>query len=52
MWNVEPHFSEMDSVNNGDGLVTKSCLTIAIPWTVVYQAPLSMEFFRPEYWNA
>ena len=23
----------------------------ATPWTVAYQAPLSMEFFRPEYWS-
>ena len=23
----------------------------AAPWTVACQAPLSMEFSRPEYWN-
>ena len=23
----------------------------AIPWTLAYQAPLSMGFFRQEYWN-
>ena len=23
----------------------------AIPWTVAYQAPPSMEFFSPEYWH-
>ena len=23
----------------------------AIPWTVAYQAPLSMEFSRQEYWS-
>ena len=23
----------------------------ATPWTVAHQAPLSMEFFRKEYWN-
>ena len=23
----------------------------AIPWTVAYQAPQSMEFSRPEYWS-
>ena len=23
----------------------------AFPWTVAHQAPLSMEFFRQEYWN-
>ena len=21
------------------------------PWTVAYQAPLFMEYFRPEYWS-
>ena len=32
-------------------LVTKSCPTFAILWTVAYQAPLSMGFPRQEYWN-
>ena len=31
--------------------VTQSCLTLATPWTVAYQAPLSMGFSRQEYWN-
>ena len=26
----------------GGGLVTKSCLTLATPWTVAYQAPLGL----------
>ena len=29
------------------GLVTKSCMTLAKPWT----APLSMRFSRQEYWS-
>ena len=33
------------------GLVSKSCPTLAIPWTVACQAPLSMGFSRQEYWN-
>ena len=33
------------------GLVTKSCLTLVTPWTVVFQAPLSMGFSRQEYWS-
>ena len=33
------------------GLVAKSCLTLAIPWTVACQAPLSMGLSRQEYWN-
>ena len=27
------------------------CLTLCSPWTIDSQAPLSMEFFRQEYWN-
>ena len=32
------------------GLVAKLYLTLEI-WTVACQAPLSMEFFRQEYWS-
>jgi len=32
-------------------LVAKLCPTLAMPWTVALQAPLSMEFPRQEYWN-
>ena len=32
-------------------LVTKSCLTLAIPQTVAHQVPLSMGFCRQEYWS-
>ena len=28
-------------------MVSDSC----VPWTVAHQAPLSMGFFRPEYWT-
>ena len=31
------------------GLVAKSCTTLATPWTVAHQAPLSMEFPRQKY---
>ena len=31
--------------------VTKSCPTLATPWTVGRQAPLSMGFSRQEYWS-
>ena len=34
-----------------DGLVAKSCPTLAIPWSVARQAPLSMGFSRQEYWS-
>ena len=33
----------------GGGLVAKSYWTLAIPWTVACQAPLSMGFPRQEY---
>ena len=36
---------------HGGGLVAKSCLTLATPWTVTCQAPLSMGFPRQEYWS-
>ena len=32
-------------------LVVKSCMTLATPWTVVCQAPLSMGLSRQEYWS-
>ena len=39
-------------VSGGDcSLVTKSCLTLATPWTVALQGPLSVEFSRQEYWS-
>ena len=37
--------------NLGGGLVAKSCLTLATPWTVACQASLSIEFSRQEYWS-
>ena len=37
--------------NCGCCLVAQSCLTLATPWTVACQAPLSMEFSRQEYWS-
>ena len=33
------------------GLVAKLCLTLATPWTVACQAPLSMGFSGQEYWS-
>ena len=33
------------------GLVARLCPTLATPWTVTHQAPLSMGFFRQEYWS-
>ena len=36
---------------NGGGLVAKSCLTLAIPWTIACQALLPMVFSGQEYWS-
>ena len=33
------------------GLGAESCLTLATPWTVARQAPLSMGFSRQEHWS-
>jgi len=39
------------SLGSGGGLVAKSCPTLATPWIVACQAPLSMVFSRQEYWS-
>ena len=41
----------MPQGGGGGGLVTKSCLTLATPWTVACQAPLSMGFSWQECWS-
>ena len=43
--------SHLTANGGGAGLVAKSCPTLATPWTVARQAPLSMGFSRPEYWS-
>ena len=48
--NIFKHFNVTQYKQNlvisygGGGLVAKSYLTLASPWTVVHQAPLSMGF--------
>ena len=37
---------------NYGGLVAKLCLTLATPWTIACQAPLSMGFSRKEHRNS
>ena len=39
------------SLMHGGGLVAHLRPTLATPWTVARQAPLSMEFSRKEYWS-
>ena len=36
---------------DGGALVARSCPTLVTPWTVAFQAPLSMRFPRQEYWS-
>ena len=36
---------------SGGSLVTKLYATLATPWTISCQAPLSMGFFRQEHWS-
>ena len=38
-------------IKGDGGSVSKSCPTLATPWTVASQAPLPMEFSRQEYWS-
>ena len=37
--------------DGGGGLVAKSCLTLVTPWTIGYQAPVSIGFPKQEYWS-
>ena len=39
------------SCTDGGGLVAKSCPTLATPWAIAFQVPLSMGFPRQEYWS-
>ena len=54
-WNARYHTflskQRISLASGGGGLVTKSCPTLATPWTVARQAPLSMRFSRQEYWS-
>ena len=44
-------YGEISLNVGGSELVAKSCLTLAAPWTVACQAPLSMGLPRQEYWS-
>ena len=44
-------FPQEGRKRGGDSLVAKSCPTLATPWTVAHQAPLSMGFSRQECWS-
>ena len=47
-WNFPGQYT---GVGGGGGLITKSCPTLATPWIVARQAPLSMRFSKQEYWS-
>ena len=38
-------------IYGGGGLVAKLCLTLATPWAIACQAPLSMGFSRQDNWS-
>ena len=38
-------------MHESESELAQSCLTLRDPWTVVYQALLSMGFSRQEYWS-
>ena len=41
----------LSTCGGGGGLVARSCPTLATPWTVACQAPLSMGFSKQVYWS-
>ena len=43
--------SEHDNLSNLSESCSVMSYSFATPWTVACQAPLSMEFSRPEYWS-
>ena len=51
LWWLLLLWSTGTKASGGGGLVSKSCPTLATPWTVASQAPLSMGFPRQEYWS-
>ena len=44
-------FVQLNVVKKMKVLVAQLCMTLATPWNVACQVPLSMEFSRQEYWN-
>ena len=44
-------FSPTPGAAPSDSEVAQSCPLFVIPWTVIYQASLSMGFSRQEYWS-
>ena len=42
---------EQEEAEITGGIVTESCPTLVTPWSVAHQAPLSMGFYRQDYWS-
>ena len=50
IWDLlDVNIRKSSEVTCGGGLVAKLCPTLATPWTVACQAPLSIGFSRQEY---
>ena len=45
------HCATREAHSSGESEVAQSCLLFGTPWTIAYQAPLSMGFSRQEYWS-
>ena len=48
---IELQYDAAIPILGGGGLVAKWCQTLAAPWTVARQYPLSMGISRQEYWS-
>ena len=48
---IHIYVSKYIYIYGSGGLVAKSCLTPAIPWTVACQPPLLMQFSRQQHWS-
>ena len=55
--NISPNFLYLKSINERVRSMRCMCVcsvmsdSLGPPWTVARQAPLSMDFFRQEYWS-
>ena len=50
-YNWQMKLLDIWTIHLGGGSIAKSCPTLATPWTIACQAPLSMGFSRQEYWS-
>ena len=51
LYEVLYFFKKLLSIHGDGDVVAKSCPSLATPWTVAHQAPLSMGFSKQEYWS-